>query len=77
LTGTPFAVNTANPPLLSRASLICLGCSRFKQTFVLDAASGVDIMPPLERTARHPLRLQAAAEGLMDEVPNLQLEKYR
>jgi hypothetical protein len=49
LTVTPNPVNTAKPPASSRASLILLGCGKFKQTFVLDRASGVDIMRGQEK----------------------------
>ncbi|CAI8782746.1 hypothetical protein EMIT051CA3_11162 [Pseudomonas chlororaphis] len=48
MTGTPILVNTPKWSVISRASLIYMGCSKFKQTFVLDAKSGVDIMRRLE-----------------------------
>jgi len=51
LTATPFPVNTPNRPVMSRASLIYLACGRFKQTFVLDRRSGVDILHALKRYA--------------------------
>ena len=44
LTVTPNPVNTANRPASSRVPVILLGSGKFKQTFVLDPPSGVDIM---------------------------------
>jgi len=51
LTGTPFLVNTAKTPVTSRVPLIYLACGQFKQTFVLDLRSGVDIMRPFSGAA--------------------------
>jgi len=52
LTVTSFLVNTTKWPDISRASLIYLGCSEFKQTFVLDLRDGVDIMRPFGSARR-------------------------
>ena len=49
MTGTPILVNTAKWPVISPVALIYLASKQFKQTFVLDAESGVDIMRHLER----------------------------
>ena len=57
--------------------MICLGYSDFKQTFVLDPTGGVDIMPPLRESGASSIASSASAEEIMDETPNLQLEKYR
>jgi hypothetical protein len=46
LTATSFLVNTTKWPDISCVSLIYLGCSEFKQTFVLDLRDCVDIMRP-------------------------------
>ncbi|WP_054989493.1 hypothetical protein [Pseudomonas coronafaciens] len=51
LTATPFPVNTPNQPVMGLLSLIYQGCGRFKQTFVLDPHSGVDIMRAIKRRA--------------------------
>ena len=53
--------------------MIYLACGQFKQTFVLDADSGVDIMRHLERKVGHPLPFGTV---MMDTTPNLHpLEK--
>ncbi|CAN2982623.1 hypothetical protein METHPM2_840022 [Pseudomonas sp. PM2] len=49
MTGTPILVNTAKWSVISPVALIYLGCRQFKQTFVLDAVSGLYIMRHLER----------------------------
>jgi hypothetical protein len=75
LTGTPIPVNTAKWPFVSRVTLISLALSQFKQTFVLDAESGVDIMRHPERKVAHRLSSPGIVPGFMDATPNLQLEK--
>ncbi|CAI8928735.1 hypothetical protein EMIT0357P_40475 [Pseudomonas marginalis] len=73
MTGTPILVNTAKWPVISRVALIYLACGQFKQTFVLDADSGLYIMRHLERQVGHPLPLRTA---MTDTTPNLHpLEK--
>ena len=49
LTGTPFSVNTKNRPFILRQPLRYQALRKFKQTFVLDAVSGLYIMRHLER----------------------------
>ena len=44
LTAATLRVNTRNWPVTPLAALILLGRAKFKQTFVLDRSSGVDIM---------------------------------
>jgi hypothetical protein len=56
-------------------TLISLGLSQFKQTFVLDAGSGVDIMRHPERKVVNRLSAIGITPGFMDATPNLQLEK--
>jgi hypothetical protein len=75
LTGTPIPVNTAKWPVISRVTLISLAWSQFKQTFVLDAGSGVDIMRHLERKVAHRLSTSGIALGFMDATPNLHIRK--
>jgi hypothetical protein len=75
LTGTPIPVNTPKWPFIRRVTLISLALSQFKQTFVLDAESGVDIMRHPERKVDYRLSCSALAQGFMDATPNLQLEK--
>jgi hypothetical protein len=75
LTGTPIPVNTAKWPVISRVTLIYQAWSQFKQTFVLDARSGVDIMRHPERKVVHRLSSSGLAPEFMDATPNLQLEK--
>jgi hypothetical protein len=77
LTGTPFPVNTAKWSDISRVALIYLARGQFKQTFVLDAESGVDIMRHLERKVGRPLPFcKKLAQKTADKTPNLHpLEK--
>ncbi|CAI8927650.1 hypothetical protein EMIT0P253_40089 [Pseudomonas sp. IT-P253] len=75
MTGTPIPVNTAKWPFISRVTLIYLAWSQFKQTFVLDAESGVDIMRHPKRKVVHRLSSPPLAQGFMDATSNLQLEK--
>jgi hypothetical protein len=75
LTGTPIPVNTPKWPLVSRVTLISLGLSQFKQTFVLDPESGVDIMRHPKRKVVHRLSSSCLVQEFMDATPNLQLEK--
>lgn len=50
LTATSRTVNTTYPPVTGPASRIYKACGQFKQTFVLDLHSGVDIMPSFKRS---------------------------
>jgi hypothetical protein len=75
LTGTPIPVNTPKLPFMRRVTLISLALSQFKQTFVLDARSGVDIMRHPERKVVNRLSRSARCEEFMDATPKLQLEK--
>jgi hypothetical protein len=75
LTGTPIPVNTAKWPVISRVTLISLALGRFKQTFVLDARSGVDIMRHLREKGGLSIVLSCIEQEFMDATPNLQLEK--
>ncbi len=49
LTATYRTVNTTYPPVTGATARIYKACGRFKQTFVLDLHSGVDIMPPFRK----------------------------
>jgi hypothetical protein len=75
LTGTLIPVNTAKWPFISRVTLISLALSQFKQTFVLDARSGVDIMRHPKRKVVNRLSVLRVEQSFMDATPNLQLEK--
>ena len=77
MTGTPILVNTAKWPVISPVALIYLASKQFKQTFVLDAESGVDIMRHLERKVGRPLPFcKKLAQKTTDKTPNLHpLEK--
>jgi len=76
LTGTPIPVNTAKWSVISRTSVIYLACGYFKQTFVLDPESGVDIMRRLrEKRGSFIAAFVDFAKQIVDATPNLQLEK--
>jgi hypothetical protein len=75
LTGTPIPVNTPKQPFIRRVTLISLALSQFKQTFVLDAESGVDIMRHPKRKVVNRLSASGAVPGFMDATPNLQIRK--
>jgi hypothetical protein len=75
LTGTPIPVNTPKQPFIRRVTLISLALSQFKQTFVLDAESGVDIMRHPKRKVVNRLSAFGVAPEFMDATPNLQIRK--
>ncbi len=50
LTATFRTVNKTYPPVTGPATRIYKACGHFKQTFVLDLHSGVDIMPSFKRS---------------------------
>jgi hypothetical protein len=53
---------------LSRVPVILLGCGKFKQTFVLDPPSGVDIMRRQEKTVSVITQLQR--KRYTDDAPH-------
>jgi hypothetical protein len=75
LTGTPIPVNTPKWPFIRRVTLISLALSQFKQTFVLDAESGVDIMRHPKRKVVNRLSAPGAVLGFMDATPDFQIRK--
>jgi hypothetical protein len=75
LTGTPIPVNTPKWPFIRRVTLISLALSQFKQTFVLDAESGVDIMRHQKRKVVNRLSSSGVAPEFMDATPDFQIRK--